>query len=368
MSFGFTYTLPTITGSHTDFPVLLIASDFPSAAIDGTGDAIDNGGGNLVAYTSSAKTTQLPVEVVTLVSSGTPEAEVWIKIPIAATGNTIFFEASATQSSQPAVTSTFGRNAVWADYLAVLHLNESGDGTAGEYIDSTGNGFDGTGGGGTSSRTPSQVTTDHPWGANWQSFDGVDDFIEIPTGNALDNSFISVQAMAVIDVIISNDEGLISNRWSTQGNNFYQISSHNSGMLAALHDGSGENNIRGTKATVGAESWYAITTSSSEVNLIFNGAIDATDTSISGDNQFNTNLNTRVGTYFDSAAGRSIEAKIGETRLRLSELSESWYATEFANQDASTAWGTVGTWADSGGGPSTSIPVIMNQLRNQGIN
>ncbi|MCP5003440.1 MAG: hypothetical protein GY941_05730, partial [Planctomycetes bacterium] len=86
MAYGFIYTLPTITGSHSSYPILLKVADFPATSIDGTANAFANGGGDLVAYTSSAKTTQLPVEVVSFVSSGTPSAEVWVKIPTAATG------------------------------------------------------------------------------------------------------------------------------------------------------------------------------------------------------------------------------------------------------------------------------------------
>lgn len=43
--------------------------------------------------------------------------------------------------------------AVWADYLAVLHLVEAGSGSPGEFLDSTGNGHDGQGVGG----IPAQV-------------------------------------------------------------------------------------------------------------------------------------------------------------------------------------------------------------------
>jgi|GEM_PF-2620797 len=363
MAFGFTFTLPTIAGSHSDFPVLLKTTDFPASAIDGSTDALANGGGDLVAYTDSGKGTQLAVNVVRFVSSGSPNAEVWVKIPTAATSSTIFIEASASQTSQPAVTATYGRDNVWSDYLAVLHLVESGNGTSGEYIDSTGNSYNGTGGGGTSSRAPSQVTTDHPWGGVWNSFDGSDDYIDIPTGSALDSSYISVQAMVVIDNLGSVDEGLISNRWSTQGNNFFQITPRASlGTAYLVQDGTGENTDRGGTTTTGVDYWSALTTESGAIRGIRNGSEDAVDTSISGDNKFSTTLNTRVGTYFDGSADRSLNAKIGEVRLRLGTLTAAWYLVEYNNQSATSAWGTLSAWADAGGGGSTVLMTISESI------
>ena len=133
MAYGFTYTLPAITGSHTDFPVLLKAADFPSAAIDGTTNALNNGGGNLVAYTSDAKSAQLAVHVVSFVSSGSPSAEVRIKIGTADVGETIYIEADNVQTSQPAATCTYGSEAIWTGAEVAVLMEDSTP------IDHTGN-------------------------------------------------------------------------------------------------------------------------------------------------------------------------------------------------------------------------------------
>jgi hypothetical protein len=371
MAFGFTKTLPTIAGSHSDFSVLFKTVDFPSAAIDGTSDALNNGGGNLTAYTSDAKSTQLPVEVVRCVSSGSPSIEVWVRVPSVATGATIYIEADDVQTSQPATTHIYGRDAVWSDYLAVLHLVESGNGTTGEYIDSTGNGYDSTGGGGVSGNTPTQTTTDHPWGGTWNSFDGSNDYITIPTASDLNSSYMSVQAMTVIDSVPSQDAGLISNRWSTQGNNFFQFTPRGSGngTLGLLDDGSGGNGSRGNDPASGSDYWYAFTTASGSVKLVRNGNQEANDTSIAGDNQITTTLDTRIGTYFDGSSLRSLDAKIGEVRILLGTLSVSRYLVEYNNQSSSSAWGTVGTWADAGGGGSFKPYWALNRssIINSGI-
>jgi len=120
MAFGFTRTLPTITGSYNDFPVLLNESSFPVASIDGGGSSINNGGGNLRAYTDSTKSTAIPLDIVTFVTGGTPDVEVWVEIPTAATGNTIYFEADEVETTQPSVTDPIGRNAVWSSFVAAF--------------------------------------------------------------------------------------------------------------------------------------------------------------------------------------------------------------------------------------------------------
>ena len=75
-----------------------------------------------------------------------------------------------------AATDTYGRNNVWTNgYEAVYHLGETGSGVAGEYADSTGNGFDAQGGAGSAGATPG-VTTGVL--GNAQDFDGGDDFID----------------------------------------------------------------------------------------------------------------------------------------------------------------------------------------------
>jgi hypothetical protein len=65
-----------------------------------------------------------------------------------------------------------GRTEVWdSGYEAVYHLSETGDGTAGEYIDSTSHNNDGRGGGGTSAYVPTKISAKIGDG---QDFDGND--------------------------------------------------------------------------------------------------------------------------------------------------------------------------------------------------
>lgn len=319
----------------SNFPVLLTQATLPSEMFDSDGtNPAQNGGGDIRFTSDSAGTTLLNCEVVSFVTNANPAlgtAEIWVKVPsVSASVNTPIYVwyNTAGADTQPAVTASGGRNGVWADYLAVLHLREAGNGTTGEYLDSTGNGYDATGGGGTA--TPVQTTTNHPWGGTWQDFDGSNDVITVPTGSAMNASYISVQAMTRIDTAPLVDEGLISNRWSTQGNNYYQITPKPASSTATDY-------------------WYALTTSAAGITGYLNGASDNTYIVVTG-NQFTTTLDTRIGTYFDGSANRSLDANIGEARIRLSTLSSDWITAEYNNQNDPATFVIEGTPAAVGGG------------------
>lgn len=98
---------------------------------------VANGGGDVRICTDSAGANQLPVEVVSL-DNGAQTCVIWTrKATYTGTGELYVFIGKAGET-QPAVTDPFGRNAVWVDYVAVYHMQEA----SGDAIDSTGNGYD----------------------------------------------------------------------------------------------------------------------------------------------------------------------------------------------------------------------------------
>ena len=357
MAFGYTRTLPTITGSHSDFPVLLTAGSFPAAAIDGGASSIDNGGGNLRAYTDSGKATQLSLEVVTFVTGGTPDIQVWCKIPTAATSNTIFLEADAVATTQPAVGVAFGRNSVWADYEAVIHANETG--TDGVFVDSTGNSHDTTL---TTGATLATTTTGHPFGATWPDFDTTSAATLTSSAQILNNSAMSISAWIDPDVLSAGD-GIIGNRYQSGDTEWYTLQSN--GRTFAKGPTT-EDLVNGSFA---ASTRYVTTThDASSLDLFVNGALNADDTSIANTGGINTPVGRdyRFGTYFADASGSRYDGRAGSLKFRKLKISLNLHSTEYNNQSDPVNWGTSSAWADGGGG-SVSIPVIMNQLRNQGI-
>ena len=346
MAYGATLTLPTITGSHTDFPIVLKESDFPTAAKDGGTNSLLNGGGDLRAYTSDAKTTQLPLDVVTFVTGGAPDIVVWVKVPTAATGNTVYIEADSVATTQPAVTNTYGRNAVWSDYEAVLHLNESGNGTAGEFVDSTGNGYDGQL---TTGSSLSSVSTGHPFGSTWADFTKAEAITLASSGGLVANTAYTISIWADVDES-DNGDGIFSNRYSSSDRDWTQLSA--SRRFLARGASVSDSYTWGDRPLV--NEYVAGTHDSTELILYANGVELGKDTTMSAGETIASHLDFRIGTYYQTVSDFRYNGRAGEARVRQSVLSASWLLTENDNQGDTAAWTTASSWADTGVAPSTA--------------
>lgn len=359
----FDYT--KIPSDQTGMPILITRANYDDEVVDPSGsNAARTDGGDRRLYKNDDQTGRFALEVVSFEhdsSTGAGDAVCveWIQdgsfVLSSTADTTIYSEYGDGALSQPAVTDTYGRNPVWSDLKSILHLVESGDGTSGEYIDSTGNGLTGQGGGGTAGQIPSQVSTNHPWGDNWQEFDGSNDWINVEnSGSALDSSDGYVSAwIRVVSESSSADEGIVSNRWSAQGNNYFQYSDRTSGMKSLLHDGSGENNASdGTSLGTTTTQMIAMSWSGSSIRAYYDGALGPTDTTIAGDGQFNTTLDVRIGTYFDGSSTRSINARIGEVWIQLAQPTDDRVTTLFNNQSAPGTFASAGTPVSIGGPPT----------------
>ena len=347
MAFGYTRTLPTITGSHSDFPVLLTADSFPAAAIDGGVSSIDNGGGNLRAYTDDTKTTQLSLEIVTFVTGGSPSIQVWIKIPIAATGDTIFIEADDVAISQPAFSASFGRDSVWANYEAVIHASETG--TNGVFVDSTGNSHDTTLTSGASLPT---TTSNHPFGGAWPDFDTSQSLTLATSAQVINDSDFSMSHWINADVSSGNN-GAFGNRYSGSNEWVGQQVSTKFFMTGA----SSEDVIDAGTYAAGQTFFILGAFDSSSLITYKDGVQAGIDNSVVNPTGITTPISRdyRIATYFDDQSSRRLNGRACEFRLIRSKLSADRVSTEYDNGSDSGAWGTSGTWADSGGGISITV-------------
>jgi hypothetical protein len=367
MAFGFTYTLPTISGTHTDFPVVLKTADFPSAAVDGGASSLLNGGGDLRAYTDNTKTTRLPLDVVRLVTGGTPDCEVHVKVPSAATSSTIYLEADAIETAQPAVTDTFGRNAVWSDYEAVWHLGEA----SGDFVDSTGKGFDIT----PTSETSITRAVASPTGLGVSIGGGLSDTqMEFATGASV---FSDATAAETLQATVSRgaDTGgpnlIIDVGGSANGRALYYRSIPNT-----LHFGASVDSVdlQLTSTTTISESSAATMIhgrmDSGAMTLLINGASE--DTGTLGSTGYTENVDTHnIGNEIDTAvtdavgAATSWDGLLSEIRSRFSPVSDDWAATEYQNHFATSAWGTVGAWEDQAGGTNVNATTATLSITEQ---
>ncbi len=328
MAFGFTYTLPTITGSHSNFPVVLRTADFPSSALDGTGDALANGGGDLIAYTDDDKGTQIPVEVLSLVSSGSPAALIWVKIPTAATSNTIYIEADDTQTVQPAADSTYGSEAVWADYDFAYHAENVDSSTL---TDAAGNNDVTVSGGAVSA------------GAVGNVFD--------PDGGVIDQE---VTLTATSGYTLS----MIANRNGSNSDYVFDTNPLDADRIAVIYWSGNYRVWEGGSITGGAD---VADSTDAHIDVV----CDGTDTLL----YINGSLITTYsdwGTVFSSstriAIGNAVDnsqpwpGAIDEIWLSASERDANWISTKHANLSAASNWGTVGSWTETEGGGGSVSP------------
>lgn len=338
MAFGFTYTLPTITGSHTDLVVMMKNADFPSAAIDGTVNAIDNGGGNLRAYTDSDKLTQLSVEIVKFVSSGSPSVHVRVKIPTASTGNTIFIEADPVATNQPAVGAPFGRNSVWSDYL--YSSNDGG-------VTESSNGYtildDGSG---------SIVT------GRFSELDALDAPLKRLSDTSVANTTGNYTLTAWHNGV---SPGTFLSRRDASTDQ-YQIGINGGGSFLLFYRDSSGTAALFSAATSG---WHKVdfVVTGTNVELFVDGVTVGTATITKA----STSIPLRIGFRGDGGLGTvgfAYPDEIGESRVVNSARLANFLATEYDNQSSVGAWGNVGAWVDSAG---VSIPVIMYQYRQRRV-
>jgi Concanavalin A-like lectin/glucanases superfamily/Domain of unknown function (DUF2341)/Archaeal Type IV pilin, N-terminal len=137
-----------VTGSHTDFPVLIYLVDG-----DLQFDAL--AGGNDILFTSWDGTTKLPHEL-EFFNKQSGSLTAWVKVPSLTSGvDTVIYmyydNPGASNQQDPAN--------VWSNgYVGVWHLNETGSGAAGEFKDSTSHDLDGQGGEGEGSYVPTRTT------------------------------------------------------------------------------------------------------------------------------------------------------------------------------------------------------------------
>ena len=135
MAYGCTITVNAgqVPSIQNGFTWVALEGNFPAAAVDGGATSVLNGGGNLRCYTDSTKTTRIPIEVVTFVTGGAPDIQVWGLSPTLGVGSTVYIEADSVATAQPAVGAAFGRNAVYVGEINRMHMESTNP------VDSTGN-------------------------------------------------------------------------------------------------------------------------------------------------------------------------------------------------------------------------------------
>lgn len=338
MAYGFTLTVATgaMPSAQGDFAWLAVTSNFPAASIDGGASSILNGGGNLRAYTDSTKAVRVPVEVVTFVTGGTPDIQIWGLSPTLSVASTIYIEADGSATTQPAFGAAFGRNAVWVDYAFVSHGAES-DSTGGHTLSATG--------------SPAVV------GGNIGSALNVNSsnyYTATPSAKLqlLTQGDFSVQSCVKYETPLFSDNSAIIGQALSSSGKWWDFGVRDDLTEITTDDGSARRDSSNgfDMDTDGAQGvWYLIKAdiaSTVGYTLFTDSVQESVSTPAAGDCSSTKSLNIGGPAIW---TGGAQEIQLDE--IRIGEVKgEDYGASEYNNQNNTSTFFTSSAWLDSGGG------------------
>ncbi len=309
----------------TNFPILVTLN---TSNID---YSKTKAGGADLRFVNSDDTTALSYQIETWNSGGT--STVWVKIPsFTATQYTIYmYYGNAAATDAQAATSVWDTN-----YRGVWHLNQSGNGTVGEFADSTSNGNDGRGGGGSSGSTPSRVAGQMGYG---NSFDNSNDYILVPYSSSLGiTTDITTSGWVKRNTLTSsNDFDPIMTKGDTNQAIDYEfgichIYSECSSNNNAIDFQAGNGSPSGVASTgsVSANTWnyLSVTRSGSTVRFYINGVLDRT-TTMANSFSNNTGYNLLIGADDLGTNFGYFNGVLDELRLSNTARSTDWTRAEY---------------------------------------
>ncbi|HJN19954.1 MAG TPA: DUF2341 domain-containing protein, partial [Candidatus Nitrosopelagicus sp.] len=337
-----TTSLDTVISSDlTDFPYLVSFTDSDltkTTESDGTD----------IVFTASDGTTELAYEIERFDQS-TGEVIAWVKIPtVSASENTdiyIYYKGTASSSS----------SSVWdSNYKQVYHLNQSSTGTENEFVDASGTGNHGTGGGEgdkttDTDRTPTRVEGKIGYG---QSFDGptqrginqegTGDFIWIDSVNGWTKN-MDVTAEFWINVDSDHTDvnmmDVFGYRAGGQNNNLglFKVDSLNLHVRnGALHD---------STVDAATSDWaYVVVVYDSGAPKIYLDGVCVSCTSTETRTGVRVDGNFVLGGDIDSTTrvNNELVGDMDEFRISDTVRSADWVAASYCNQNGSNDCQTVG--------------------------
>jgi len=361
----------------SNFPVLFTEDNLPSEMFDADGaNPAQNGGGDIRFSSDEAGTTELAFEIVDFTTNNNPAlgtAQIWVKVPSLddTTDTTIYVWYGHSTATAYDADETYGSQNVWrTEYKSVWHVEETGDGTAGEYKDSTVNAHNAQGGGGTAGRIPSVDSS----GAieNAQTFDGSNDWID--TNESSDYNPGTGNFSAGVWFKTSRTTAQTNSEMSAM------MKLHNADpypgwkLSMAMPGGGGTTgkvfaNVRDAstnKATVFSSStyndgaWYHywMVRNGDDLYTYINGVQVGTIDGCSSINATNA-TDMRIGTNVIDT-NDMWDGSLDEIRYYAGILTADWLVTEYNNQSDPSSFATAGTPVDpNASGPPTGTLGMM---------
>lgn len=313
----------TVSEALTDWPLLLTEDNLPALIFD---DA-NADGSDIRASSDEAGTAELAVEVVSFDPVG-DTAQIWVKVPsVSAVADTVIYlwfgDADATI---PAADSAFGSQAVWDnDFAAVWHLEESGNGTAGEYKDSTANANHGQG-----TAAPTRGTGKIGYG---QDFAGSK---SITTSDFLGAGALTVECWFKCDGG-SENYGALAAQWGPPASASWDLRYNPTGKIGWHLYATGES-YRETNSTIADGAWHHIAGVADGINgLLYLDGVQQGLSFASGRNN-----GTRSVTLGTDGDGNDWQEWLDSIRISSVARSAAWIAADYASQSSPGTFATAG--------------------------
>ena len=340
-TYSLTVNASKVAATLTDYPAYVDLADMPASFWAG----VTSGGGDIRVYSDSGLTTELAREVVSCDTTG-ETGEMHVKVSSLTTSSVIYLTIDGT-SADYAVTDTYGRDAVWSDYISVYHF-EGSAGTAGKVENATGD----TSLNATENASPTSTT------GKLGSTDGGYDF----TGSTVGVTVADDAAMEVADVTtqswLKTTDTAYSALWARYDSasaRVFRVLTINNDLWSVYYLSDNSNTgIPKSAGTINNGAWRMIhavsNVASGDVRQYIDGSVDGTATSTTGVLQQGHNVTLKIG-LGNAQETNGVDGQFDEFRMRSGQLSANWITTEYNNQsDVATFW----TIAEEGGGGATN--------------
>jgi hypothetical protein len=325
------------TGDLTNFPVL-VKGTYTYLKTTANAGKVENASGYDIVFAADGDgATPLKHETERYIAT-TGEIIYWVKIPTldgdAATTFYMFYGNSSISTDQS------DKNNVWrSEYKAVLHLQESGNSTAGEYKDSTANNNHGEGGADSGTNVPARVTGKIGYAQEFD--DGNSEGIAIPDSATVDLSGDATISFYGRSSGSGSDtwEAIIAKRSGGSTCN-YQIFLWDFSQDISWQNGGSASRGSATMTSTFKKITMVIDSTADTVGVYIDGSLHQTFTSreLGATNAAKLTL----GYWSDGTPKEYFSGDLEELRLYAGKLTADWIATEHNNENSPSTFYTVG--------------------------
>lgn len=305
-------------------------------------DSCRTDGGDIRA-TKSDGTTQLATELVAIdTTAKTGELHIKFSGTLSGSSSTIIRIYYNGSDTALAVTDTYGRNAVWSNYVGVWHFNES-----------SGNATDSTGNGNTLTAINSAGYTASGKLGRANSTNGTNQRFDSSGAMSLTNS--GVYSWTLWAKSTNVNSYIFDHCSPTGGNTRYMCYYDTTNKITTYFNGGA---VSSANNSISANTWHKITLVKTGANstpgrFYLNGAhIGNANSSTAGSAtaKLSTNGSVDGGSWFNGNQD--------EVRVRTSEPAATWESTEYNNQNSPSTFYSVGDEAGGGVTVSGTTPAL----------